>query len=112
MANETKLPRSANAIDYPGFIVIVGDFSRHPNEMTKAVEALRKHLNNFTALLGLDSALCMTQPQIKNCNHSYLSLRKLTWRSFIKFDCHLFFDQEELVNVCRINKSLNVLMNF
>lgn len=65
LANETKLLRNADAIDYLGFIAVARDFSKQPNEMTKAVAALRKHLNDFTALLELDSALYMAEPRIK-----------------------------------------------
>jgi len=63
--NETKLLRNADAIDYLGFITVARDFSKQPNEMSKAVAAIKKHLNDFTALLEFDSALHMAEPRIK-----------------------------------------------
>lgn len=65
IANETKLLRNADAVDYLGFIAVARDFSKQPNDMKKAIIALKKHLNNFTALLELNSAICMAEPRIK-----------------------------------------------
>lgn len=64
-ANETILVRNADAVDYLGFIAVARDFSKQPNEMTKAVAALKKHLAGFSALLELDSAIRMAGPRIK-----------------------------------------------
>jgi HD superfamily phosphodiesterase len=65
-ANETKLLRNADAIDYLGFIAVARDFSKQPNEMSKAMTALKKHRNDFTALLELDAAIEMAEPRIRN----------------------------------------------
>ncbi len=64
-ANETILVRNADAVDYLGFVAVARDFSKQPNEMTKAVAALKKHLAGFSALLELDSARRMAGPRIK-----------------------------------------------
>lgn len=64
-ANETKLLRNADAIDYLGFMAVARDFSKQPNDMSKAIEALKKHLNAFSALLELESAICMAKPRIE-----------------------------------------------
>lgn len=65
IANETKLLRNADAIDYLGFIAAARDFSKQPNEMRKAVAALKKHRKDFAALLELDSALQMAEPRLR-----------------------------------------------
>src|SRR5690606_9883185 len=64
-ANETKLLRNADAVDYLGFIAVARDFSKQHEEMTKAIAALKKHLAEFSALLELDSAKRMAEPRIK-----------------------------------------------
>ena len=64
-ANETKLLRNADAIDYLGFMAVSRDFSKQPNDMSKAIAALKKHLNEFSALLELESAKRMAEPRIE-----------------------------------------------
>lgn len=64
-ANETKLLRNADAIDYLGFMAVARDFSKQPNDMSKAVTALKKHLNAFSALLELESAKRIAEPRIR-----------------------------------------------
>jgi len=64
-ANETKLLRNADAIDYLGFMAVARDFSKKPDDMSKAVAALKKHLTEFSNLLELESAIRMAQPRIE-----------------------------------------------
>lgn len=64
-ASETILLRNADAIDYLGFIAAARDFSKQPNEMKRAIAALKKHLSFFPSLLELDSAILMAEPRIK-----------------------------------------------
>jgi len=74
MANETKLLRNADAVDYLGFMAVARDFSKHHNEMAKAVAALKKHLDSFSALLEFESAKRMAEPRInklKNFLHEF-----------------------------------------
>lgn len=65
-ANETMLLRNADAIDYLGFMAVARDFSKQPNEMSKAIGALKKHRREFAALLELDSAVRMAEKRIQN----------------------------------------------
>ena len=64
-ANETKLLRNADAIDYLGYIAAARDFSKQPDDMRKAVAALKKHREGFAALLELESAIRMAEPRIR-----------------------------------------------
>ncbi len=71
-ANETKLVRNADAVDYLGFIAAARDFSKHHSDMTKAIAALRGHLASFSSLLELDAAIRMAEPRIRKLE-SFLS---------------------------------------
>ena len=64
-AIETNILRNADAIDYLGFIAVARDFSKQPNDMIKAIAALKKHRKDFAALLELDSAVSLAEPRIK-----------------------------------------------
>ena len=64
-ANETNILRNADAIDYLGFMAVARDFSKQPNDMFKAITALKKHRKEFAALLELDSAVRLAEPRIK-----------------------------------------------
>jgi len=79
LANETRLVRNADAVDYLGYIAVARDFSKQHSDMTKAVAALKKHLNDFSALLELDSAKVMAEPRIKKLE---LFLREFEQETF------------------------------
>ena len=53
---ETRLIRNADGLDYLGFMAVARDFSKQPNDMKKAIDALKKRKEQFYSIIDYDYA--------------------------------------------------------
>ena len=53
---ETRLIRNADGLDYLGFMAAARDFSKQPNDMKKAIAALKKRKEQFYSIIDYDYA--------------------------------------------------------
>jgi HD superfamily phosphodiesterase len=67
--NETKLVRNADGIDYLGYMAVARDFSKSPTNMKNAIDALKKHRQDFAAIIELDYAKKLAESRIKEIDN-------------------------------------------
>ena len=66
--NETRLVRNADGIDYLGYMAVARDFSKQPNEMRKAIAALKKRIEQFYPLVDYKYALELAAARVEELN--------------------------------------------
>lgn len=70
---ETRLIRNADGLDYLGYMAVARDFSKQPQDMQKAVAALKNRKTQFYSIIDFESAKIMAEPRMAELD-SFLNI--------------------------------------